>query len=279
MDHTYIEEHQIADRYVQGTLPADEAERFENHYLSCPACLDSLDLAESVQRGFRRAATQDAERLAATRQLALVAWLARLSRRGQAGVLVSALLVLAVLPALLAFRGIARHDQELAQERQRSAASARSAGEAASLHAQLQATRQALAAASTARAQAVQRLSLLEQPQGGFPILPLDQERGAGGSRTEPTQRFQQPRAGMVVLNPALDPPFQPSYSARLHDRQGHEISSWTGLQPVRDGLTLSLPASRMPPGDYALVVDGITTGARPVRTGTFAFRVLPAQK
>src|SRR5207253_4021188 len=56
MDHIYVEENQIADRYVKGTLPAEEAERFENHYLSCPECLDRLELAESVQRGFKRMA-------------------------------------------------------------------------------------------------------------------------------------------------------------------------------------------------------------------------------
>jgi len=77
MDHDYIEEHQVADRYAMGTLPAAEAERFEEHYLSCPECLDRLELAESMQRGFRRVASEDAERLATARQLAWVAWLAR----------------------------------------------------------------------------------------------------------------------------------------------------------------------------------------------------------
>src|SRR4051812_21972216 len=125
MDHTYVEENQIADRYVMGTLPAEEAERFENHYLSCPECLDRLELTESVQRGFKRMAGQDVAQLSAVHQLAVVAWLARLGRMRQTAVLLSALLVLAVLPAGFAIRSttqLAQARSTLEQERQRSAA-------------------------------------------------------------------------------------------------------------------------------------------------------------
>src|SRR5436305_7670054 len=99
MDHADMEEQQIVDRYVRGTLPAEEVARFEEHYLSCQDCLDKLDLAESMNRGFKRAAGQDAVRVAAVvRQLAVVAWLARLGRSRQAAVLVMALLVAVLLP-------------------------------------------------------------------------------------------------------------------------------------------------------------------------------------
>ena len=123
MDHTYVEENQIADRYVMGTLPAEEAERFENHYLSCPECLDRLELAESVERGFKRMAGQDAAALVTVRQLAAVAWLARLGRMRQLGVLLSALLVFAVIPSGLWLNGpsqLAQAHSKLNEERQRS---------------------------------------------------------------------------------------------------------------------------------------------------------------
>jgi hypothetical protein len=228
MDHTRIEEHQIAERYVQGTLPADEAGRFENHYLSCPECLDRLALAESVQRGFRRAATQDAERLSSTRQLALLAWLSHFSRRGQAGVLLAVLLVLAVLPALVVSRGAAGRERE-------------------------------------------------QLSRGNFPILPLEKERGAEDFSAEPTHRLRLPKAGPVVLAPQVDPPFQPSYRARLLDRQGHEIHAWQGLHPDdRDTLSLSLSAQLLPPGVYSLRVDGITPGTKPALAARFEFRALP---
>ncbi|HEY4575014.1 MAG TPA: zf-HC2 domain-containing protein, partial [Thermoanaerobaculia bacterium] len=129
MNHTDVEEQNLVDRYVMGKLSAAETERFEDHYLSCPECLDRLDLAESMQRGFKRAAGQDAARLATSRQLALVAWLSRLGRSRQVAALVMALLVVAILPAGLALRQIGERDRELErtrsalrQERQRAAA-------------------------------------------------------------------------------------------------------------------------------------------------------------
>src|SRR6185295_14428367 len=117
MDHTYIDEQHVVDRYVRGTLPAEEAARFEEHYLSCQDCLDQLDLAESMKRGFQRAAGQDAARVVASRQLAFVAWLARLGRSRQAAVLAMTLLVAALLPWGLAQRKIADRDRELTQTR------------------------------------------------------------------------------------------------------------------------------------------------------------------
>src|ERR1700704_867366 len=96
MNHAEIEEQQIVDRYVRGTLPAEEVARFEEHYLSCPDCLDRLDLAESMNRGFKRAAGRAPVRV--VRQLAVVAWLARLGRSRQAAVLAMALLVAVLLP-------------------------------------------------------------------------------------------------------------------------------------------------------------------------------------
>jgi hypothetical protein len=273
MDHTYIEEHQIADRYVQGTLPEDEAERFENHYLSCPECLDSLDLAESVQRGFRRAATQDAERLAATRQLALLAWLGRLSRRSQVGVLLSALLVLTVLPAGLGVHGIAERDRELTHTRAVLADERRHAAADGALRANLDASQRGALAAAHARD--VQQLAQMQQPQGNVPILFLDKERGAGPTSDALTQRLRLPATGWVVLASPVDLPFQPSYRAELLDSHGREVCRWQGLQPDdHDLLRMSLLSNQVQTGDYSLVVEGINTSGKPSAAGRFTFRI-----
>jgi hypothetical protein len=251
MDHTYIEENQIADRYVQGTLPADEAERFENHYLSCPECLDQLGLAESMQRGFHRAAAQDVGKLVAVQQLAVLVWLARLSRRSQAGVLLSAFLVLAILPASLGLQTVRRGRE-------------------------LDATRAALASERAARERTVPQLAHLQQPEANFPVLHLDKERGVEAPGEGPTQRLIQPREGPIVLVPQIDPPFQPSYSVRLLAGKDREIYSRQGLYATEDGsLTLSLPSSLLPPGDYTLAVDGIAAGVKPANAGRFTFRVI----
>ena len=259
MDHTYVEEHQIADRYVMGTLPAAEAERFENHYLSCPECLDRLELAESVQRGFKRMAGQDAAKLAAAKQLAVVAWLARLSRGRQAGALLSALLVLAVLPAGLAFRGIAGRERELAQTRSALEQERQRAAAAGTLQAELDRERQARTHAEGQLAQAL-------QPRANDPIVLLGVERGEpeGGGPA-----LQRPASGWIILAVPVEPPFHKPYRAVFRDSQGREISRVEGLQPnERSHLSLSLPAALLPPGAYSVTIE--PTAQR------FNFHVLP---
>jgi hypothetical protein len=272
MNHAEIEEQQIVDRYVRGTLPAEEVARFEEHYLSCQTCLDQLDLAEAMNRGFKRAAGQDAVRVAAARQLAVVAWLARIGRSRQAAVLAMALLVAVLLPWGLAERRIADRDRELTLrlstlEHERSAASSRGAAEAAKLRTELEASRRDLA-----REQ--EQLAKSRQPQGNVPILFLNTERGVGGS--EPTVHL--PSApGWIVLVLAIDPP-RPSYRVILRDAGGKEVWSGDGLHPdASDSLSLSLPSTLLAPGDYTLTAEALAPGRKPVPAGRFAFRVVPA--
>ncbi|HEY7215484.1 MAG TPA: zf-HC2 domain-containing protein [Thermoanaerobaculia bacterium] len=275
MDHTHVEAQEVVDRYVMGKLSAEEAERFEEHYLSCPECLDRLELAESMQRGFKRAAGQDVARLAAARQLALVAWLSRLGRSRQMAVLAMAVLVIAILPAGLALREIGERDRELARERERSAAGSQSAAEAGKLRAELQTSRRDLAREREARASAAEQLAQARQPQANVPILFLDAERGAG----EPSVRLRLPsKPGWIVLALTIDPPYQPSYRVILRDAKGREV--WRGGDlrlDERDSLSLSLPSTLLAPGDYTLAVEGLAPGRQPAAAGRFAFRVLPA--
>lgn len=279
MDHTTIEEQQTVERYLKGKLPPEEAARFEEHYLSCPECLDRLDLAESMERGFKRAAGQDAARLAASHQLAVIAWLSRLGRSRQMATLVTAVLLVAVLPGLFALRQVRERDRELtdarsALEQQQSDAVSRAAGETAKLRADLEASRRDLAREQEARAKTAGELAAARQPQGNVPLLFLDAERG-GGSAGGPTQRIRLPRSpGWIFLALGLEPPHAPSYQAILRDSRGKELWHGEGLHlNEREALSLSLPSTLLAPGDYTLTVEA--PGGR-TAAGRFPFRVLP---
>jgi hypothetical protein len=286
MNHADIEEQEIVDRYVMGKLPAAEAERFEQHYLSCPECLDQLDLAESMQRGFKRAAGEDVARLAAVaaaRQLALVAWLSRLRRSRQMAVLAMAVFVVAVLPAGLALREAGERGRELEQtrsaleqEKERSAAGARQEAEAGRLRAALATSRNELARAKEARARTAEELKQARRPQGNVPILALDAQRSAGPAEDVPTVILP-PAPGWIVLSPLVTTR-HPSYRVVLRDAGGREIWRGDGFgRDDNDALTLALPAELLAPGDYVLAVEGLAPGGRPTPAGRFAFRVKPA--
>ncbi|HEX3529020.1 MAG TPA: hypothetical protein VH988_18340 [Thermoanaerobaculia bacterium] len=280
MNHVDIEEQQIAERYVRGKLTPEETALFEEHYLSCQECLDRLDLAESMERGFKRAAGQDAAQLATVqkvKQLAVVAWLARLGRSRQVAALLMIVFVVAILPGLFALRQVRESDRELTatrkaleQERGRSSLSAQSAAETEKLRADLEASRRDLAREQEAHAAAA-------QPQGNVPILFLDAERGA--SAAEPTHRLRLPRSpGWIVLALEIDPPHQPAYRVTLRKAGGKEVWHGDDLRlDERDALSLSVPSTLLAPGDSTLTVEGLPPGGKPVPAGRFVFRVLPA--
>lgn len=46
MDHRYIDERSVAQRYLDHSLPAAERADFEAHLVDCPECTDRLLLAE-----------------------------------------------------------------------------------------------------------------------------------------------------------------------------------------------------------------------------------------
>ncbi|MEA2561585.1 MAG: hypothetical protein QOH06_3089 [Acidobacteriota bacterium] len=270
MNHTEIEERQIAELYLMGKLPPEEAATFEEHYLSCQECLDRLEVAESMERGFKRAAGQDAARVAATRQIAVLAWLSRLGRSRQMAILAMAVLVVAVLPGLLGLREVRERERELAatrsvleQERQKSAVGSRTEAEAQRLQSELEASRNDLERERQARASADEQLEQARRPQGNVPILFLNPERGEG----EPTQRLHLPKTpGWIVLALEVDPPHRPSYRAVLRDAKGRELWRGDGLQlNEMEVLSLSLPSTLLAPGDYTVEVDG----------RRFTFRVL----
>ena len=64
MDCSHVTEHHVADRYVLGQLTAEEAEGFEDHYMSCDTCLDELDRAEVMARGFKRMGAEETAKAA-----------------------------------------------------------------------------------------------------------------------------------------------------------------------------------------------------------------------
>ncbi len=289
MDHAYIEEQQIADRYVMGKLPAEEATRFEEHYLGCPECLDRLELAEAMQRGFKRAAGEDLARVAATRQLALLAWLFRLGRSRQVAVLAMALVVAVLLPSGLALRRLGERDRELAaarsaleREREGSTAGSRTAAAAAErLRRELEASRRALDGERQARARAAEELAEARRPQANVPILFLNPERGAGPSAGEPSVRLRLPATpGWIVLALEIDPPHHAAYRAVLRDAAGREIWRGEGLRlNEMETLSLSLPSTLLAPGDYVATVAGVDAGGPSPAPVRFSFRVLPAAR
>jgi len=50
MDHQYIDQHDIAGRYLRKDLPTSERDKFQAHMVDCAECSDRVLLAEMFER-------------------------------------------------------------------------------------------------------------------------------------------------------------------------------------------------------------------------------------
>jgi hypothetical protein len=291
MNHDDIENDDIADRYLMGRLAPEEADRFEEHYLSCQECLGRLDRAEKLQRGLKRAAAEDAARMAAVRQAGFFAVLARLGRSRLAGLAMAAALFVLILPGMLAYRELGRLGQELdranealaARQQPEPAPVAGGDNEASAARAaqeKLEAERQRLTGElereRTVRQGLEKDLAQAWQPQANTPILSLSPERGGPGD-AEPVHQVRLPATpGWIVLSLELDRPEYERYRVTLLSKGREEIWRSGGLEPNElDSLAVSLPTTLLKPGDYLLRVEGTPDGGKPSPVAQFAFRAL----
>lgn len=94
-DHDALEASHVAERYVLGKLSAEEAERFEEHYLGCDVCLEKLELSRSLHQGLQEIATEEVQK--AVGKAGFLAWFLRRSGAFQ-GAVAFGLLAAVVLP-------------------------------------------------------------------------------------------------------------------------------------------------------------------------------------
>jgi hypothetical protein len=238
MDHPEIEERQVVERYLAGSLGAAEEERFEEHYLSCPQCLEQLELSQAWRDGLRHAAAEDALRSTAAGRLGLAAWLARAARTPRGVRLLAAALVVLTLSLGTTLVGLGVLSQR----------------------------NSALAG----------RLAAARAPQPNPLILPLSPERG--GADEPPAARLTLPqRPGWIVLSLELERPAYASYRVTLNSPGGETRWRGDGLTPdSRDSLTVALHSTDLSAGDHELRVAGQTADGTTAAVGRFAFRVVP---
>ena len=240
MDHRYIEEQHIVDRFLMGHLDAGEAERFQDHSMSCTECLDNLALAEKMHQGMRDAFAGEAGRIVAGSLPKRRAWL------NQSWLSAAAVLVLALVAGILALR-MNRVDADLEDARHRLSQSEAQVG----------------------------RLQDSLSPRTNIPIFKMSPERSTVTTR-DPTwliSTTEQPEWLVLVLNTAM--PGGGPFHGRIFRTDKTPI--WQGQDLRADGagdVTIGMFSTHLPAGDYHLVLEERLEG-RPVHVvARYYFRV-----
>jgi hypothetical protein len=278
MDHAYIEEHQVVDRYVMGRLTEAETDLFEDHYLTCDECLRNLDLAQKFQSGFQQVAAEEATGL-----MAILAAFLR-SRRSLALVFALALAVVTLLFVRSARLGndleeartqLAQAEDRGDEEAQKAAAAGR---ELDALRTRLQEEPARLEGAVTGDIEAQERQeSGAPRPQVAPVWLVTLVPVRSGPAADEPSQRITlAPNLEGLVLELDLDLAGPDLYRVALRQRDGTAVWSATDLHPGPSGtLAFQIDPSLLQPGDYRLLVESLPADGPAFPAGRFSFRVV----
>ena len=114
MEHSYIEEHNIADCYLLGKLSAEERIRFEEHCENCMQCSDQLEAIDGLHTGLRIVAGEEIWRQRARVKAGALSRVLQLSRASQVALLLGAILLIAAPMGLLILEW-SRSRRDLAQ--------------------------------------------------------------------------------------------------------------------------------------------------------------------
>lgn len=257
MDHDYIEEHGLIDLYHRDQLPPGDEARFEEHFVGCPECQERLEMARGFQRGLK---TMVAEEVV---QASLLSWLAR--RKGLA---LAALLLVAGLPVLGYLAASREPEDPVWQQRyesaQRSADDLRGKLEESE---RLRREQQVAQVESTPKPEEPRPTSS-PAPLVNTPVFLLTAVRGEG--ETVVIDREEKGYFSLAV-DAGDDPRFE-SYRVTITGARGFREA---GLKPnALEALLLTFPADYFPPGEYRLVVEGVTPDGTASELGGYPFRL-----
>jgi Putative zinc-finger len=270
MDHREIDAGNLAERYVTGRLPPEEAASFEEHYLDCPACVARVESAERLQRGLRRLAEEAAVRAPGDS--------ARWSRSPRLALAAAALLAVALVPAGLELGQIRRLRSELATTRDTLARTQAESGPAdrlAAIQGELQQTQRDLAAVVEKQKTFSTEIAKDRQPQANVPVLALTPVRGGAGGG--PVRTLTLPKEpGWVALWVEPGDSGFPAYRATLRTAVQGAVVFQASRLALNDlgALLITVHSATLAPGDYRLDLDGLPRVGAPVSAGRFPLRI-----
>lgn len=260
MDHSYIEEHSLIERYHQGRLPTEVEARFEEHFMACPCCQEELQAAREFRLGMKAVAAQETARQSLV-QAGILAWLAQRSLLAQRGLLLAALLLVA-LPWLWTALQSRRLNSRLEQAQ----------SEATDWQQRYQAEQQESDSLQTR----LERLAFsLSEPLANTPVYLLSTLR----SRPEqPSAAIDLSQVGShlaLAVDVGGDPRFE-SFRLTLADAAGNRLWQQGGLQPnALEAIMVTFPASFFSSGDYRLRAEGLLPDGRSIELASFGIKIV----
>jgi hypothetical protein len=292
MNHDYIEQYDLVDRYLRGRLPSEEGEQFEEHLIDCPQCIDRLKTTRDFKQGLRvlmvqQVSNEDDQSAKGLR------WLfpERVSWKSLAFAACCLLAVAIIGSTLLAGRVMSlgreagqakntssewqrRYEEQqqaiLSSEEQRQEKERSLSGHITQLEAELE----------NERKQSAENAGTLQgrmQPGINLPIFPLISVRGNSQNPAAEINEIKLPRSPVnFFMSVSLEGETQ---------YKTYRISILTGRQPFwrrggykpdrSNSLTIGFNSSFFRPADYELIVEGVLPDQDSSTIGNYPFRII----
>jgi hypothetical protein len=292
MDHKYINEFDLVDRYLMGRLAAEETAEFEAHFVDCLECVDRLKTIKGLRDGLRIVASERAPEPRSYYPGSISLSLRPLSSRKSLALAAAVLLLVAVVGAVVASNQIRRSRVEANQARNASAEWERryeeerqssslaemrhkdSERDLATELAQLRAALENKDKQNTG--EMADDHGAWNQPQINIETFVLESTRGSAPG-TGPLNEILVPRSPAnfliaVRLEGEVD---HKAYRMTIQDDRKSVILKKSGLKRDRhNSLSVGFNSTFFRVGDYVLTVEGVAGDGSTTVVGEYAFRV-----
>ena len=285
MDHNYIEQFDLIDRYLMGRLPSEESARFEEHFIDCPECIDRLKTTGDFIQDLRLAAVQRSSQTDNYSPKRFFQYFSQnLSPRALA-LAVGCLLVFFIAGLILVINRMGSLQSELDQTKSASAEWERRYEE----------ERQASTLSEKQHQESVQELTeqlreldakiQAEQRPGGWmrpginlPIFILNPVRRGEPNTPDPGNviELEHSPTDFLISLPLEGETDYKGYRIAIFDSRNRAVWKGSGYKPNRyKALSVGFNSRLFPPGNYLIKVEGVNRQAAPVLVGDYPFRVV----
>jgi hypothetical protein len=296
MDHKYINELDLVERYLMGRLAAEETAEFEEHFVDCLQCVDQLKTTRALMDGLRIVASEQAPEPRSYEPGGLSWPLRSLISRKSLALAAGVLLLVGLVGAVVVYDQIRRSRVEADQARSASAEwerryeEERQASSLAEMRhqdserdlemglARLRAELENEHKQNTG-AMAADR-GALKKPQINIATLVLRSIRGGEPATGSLTEFIDPSSANLVIFVPLDGERGHNAYRMTIRDDRKHRIWQRNGLEPDRDNaLSAAFSSTFFRYGVYYFVtVERVARGCGPSVVGEYSFRLLKNQ-
>lgn len=280
MDHKYIDEFDIVERYLSRKLAEGETVQFEEHFVDCLECVGRLETTRAFVDGLRRVASDPAA-AAPDRPNEILGNERSTTPRKAFAVAAGVLSLIVIAAAFLSFAQVRRYRVEADQARNASSEWESRYEEERRLSATNSKDHQESERGLTEQV-AQLKLDLENERkthdnvQVNLPIVGLTSTRGTA-SQPANTVTLSRSSARFVFVLALEGEGGYRDYSITILGSQQEPIWKGHGIKPMGDNNTISMDFSSalFRPGDYLLTLNGVARNGSISVVGRYSFRVV----